>query len=80
MQKNVLEIKGDFIMFGKEKKNKRFEITVKEGSELTDSGLMQVSVDKETGVKFLFVKSGYGAGLTPLLDATGKVVISRERV
>lgn len=64
-------------MFGKEKKDKRFEITVKEGSELADSGLMQVIVDKETGVNYLFVKSGYGAGLTPLLDADGKVVITR---
>ena len=77
MQKNVLEIKGDFIMFGKEKKDKRFEITVKEGSELADSGLMQVIVDKETGVNYLFVKSGYGAGLTPLLDADGKVVVTK---
>lgn len=77
MQKNVLEIKGDFIMFGKEKKDKRFEVTVKEGSELADSGLMQVIVDKETGVNYLFVKSGYGAGLTPLLDADGKVVVTK---
>lgn len=77
MQKNVLEIKGDFIMFGKEKKDKRFEVTVKEGSELADSGLMQVIVDKETGVNYLFVKSGYGAGLTPLLDTDGKVVVTK---
>ena len=54
-------------MFGKEKKDKRFEVTVKEGSELADSGLMQVIVDKETGVSYLFVKAGYGAGLTPLV-------------
>ena len=40
MQKNVPEIKGDFTMFGKEKKDKRFEVTVKECSELADSGLM----------------------------------------
>ena len=32
-------------------------------------------VDKETGVNYLFIKAGYGAGLTPLLDADGKVVI-----
>lgn len=64
-------------MFGKEKKDKRFEVTVKEGSELADSGLMQVIVDKETGVNYLFVKSGYGAGLTPLLDADGKVVVTK---
>ena len=64
-------------MFGKEKKDKRFEVTVTEGSQLADSGLMQVIVDKETGVNHLFIKAGYGAGLTPLLDADGKVVITR---
>lgn len=67
-------------MFGKEKKEKRFEVTVVEGSQLSESGLMQVIVDKETGVNYLFVKAGYDAGLTPLLDADGKVVITRERV
>lgn len=64
-------------MFGKEKKDKRFEVTVTEGSQLADSGLMQVIVDKETGVNYLFIKAGYGADLTPLLDADGKVVITR---
>ena len=77
MLKNVLEIKGDLPMFGKEKKDKRFEVTVTEGSQLADSGLMQVIVDKETGVNYLFIKAGYGAGLTPLLYADGKVVITR---
>ena len=64
-------------MFGKEKKDQRFEVPVTEGSQLADSGLMQVIVDKETGVNYLFIKAGYGAGLTPLLDADGKVVITR---
>ena len=54
-----------------------YEVTVTEGSQLADSGLMQVIVDKETGVNYLFIKAGYGAGLTPLLDADGKVVITR---
>ena len=63
-------------MFGKEKKDKRFEVTEMEGSQLSESGLMQVIVDKETGVNYLFVKSGYGAGLTPLLDAEGKVIVT----
>lgn len=67
-------------MFGKEKKGKRFEVTVVEGSQLSESGLMQVIVDKETGVNYLFVKSGYGAGLTPLLDADGRAVVTRERL
>ena len=67
-------------MFGKGKKEKRFEVTVVEGSQLSESGLMQVIVDKETGVNYLFVKSGYGAGLTPLLDADGRAVVTRERL
>lgn len=67
-------------MFGKEKKEKRFEVTVVEGSQLSESGLMQVIVDKETGVNYLFIKSGYGAGLTPLLDADGRAVVTRERL
>ena len=41
---------------------------------------MQVIVDKETGVNYLFIKSGYGAGLTPLLDADGRAVVTRERL
>lgn len=41
---------GDSTMFGKEKKDKRFEVTVTEGSQLADIGLMQVIADKETGV------------------------------
>ncbi len=35
-----------------------------------------VFVDKQTGVNYLFYKSGYGGGLTPLLDGSGNVVVS----
>jgi hypothetical protein len=44
---------------------------------LADSGLIQVIVDKETGVNYLWVKSGYAGGLTPLLDAEGKPIVER---
>lgn len=54
----------------------RFEIVYKEGSPLI-KGLTMVLVDKETGVNYLFVQSGYAGGLTPLLDADGKPVITR---
>ena len=60
------------------KKDKRFVTIHKEGSELSSSGYIQLLVDKETGVTYLFVKSGYGAGLTPLLDADGKPVINYQ--
>ena len=37
---------------------------------------IEVWVDKETGVNYLFHASGYAGGLTPLLDRDGKPVIS----
>lgn len=56
------------------KKDNRFVVIHKEGSELSTSN--QLIVDRETGVTYLFIKSGYGAGLTPLLDRDGKPVIT----
>ena len=52
------------------KKDNRFLQIHKEGSELSVAKI--VLLDKETGVQYLFIKSGYGAGLTPLLDRDGK--------
>lgn len=37
-------------------------------------------MDRETGVNYLFHAAGYAGGLTPLLDAEGKPVISRDIV
>ena len=31
----------------------------------------EILEDRQTGVRYLFVKDGYGAGLTPLLDEKG---------
>lgn len=59
-------------------KNKRFEAIYKEDNALT-KGLKMVLVDKETGVNYLFVEVGYAGGLTPLLDADGKPVITDLR-
>ncbi len=59
-------------------KNKRFETIYKEDNALT-KGLKMVLVDKETGVNYLFVEVGYAGGLTPLLDADGKPVITDLR-
>ena len=59
------------------KKDSRFELVAHEGSQLKDSGLLQVIVDKETGVNYLWIKSGYAGGLTPLLNADGKPIISK---
>ena len=37
---------------------------------------MEIWVDKETGVNYLYRQCGYSGGLTPLLDRDGKPVIS----
>ena len=36
-----------------------------------------IIVDTETGVNYLFVAYGNGAGLTPLIDENGKPVVTR---
>lgn len=56
-------------------KDRRFEVNKSEGSQLSYN--FSVIVDKNTGVNYLFVKSGYGAGLTPLLDENGKPIITK---
>lgn len=55
----------------------RFDIQDRENlGLLTETSII---VDKETGVNYLFVHRGYGGGLTPLLDAEGKPIITKER-
>lgn len=56
------------------KKAKRFEIVYEEG---WFTSAKTIYVDKETGVNYLFIASGYAGGLTPLLDAEGKPVITK---
>ncbi len=60
------------------KKESRFEVIFKDGSVIQEEGIRQIIVDKETGVHYLAWKAGYGAGITPLLDSDGKVVISKQ--
>lgn len=40
------------------------------------SANVQIWVDKETGVNYVYMSQGYGGGLTPLLDRNGTPVIS----
>ena len=37
----------------------------------------RVIVDTETGVNYLFVVYGNGAGLTPLIDENGRPIVTR---
>ncbi len=54
------------------KKNDRFVKTYSQGA-LTST---EIWVDKKTGVNYLWHASGYAGGLTVLLDADGKPVIT----
>ena len=52
-------------------KEKKFERIYRQGA-----GSLEILVDKETGVNYLFYSSGYAGGLTVLLDKDGKPVIT----
>ena len=53
-------------------KNERFEKVYSQGA----MNVMEIWVDKETVVNYVFHASGYAGGMTPLLDREGKPVIS----
>ena len=59
------------LMEGIMAKEKRFEKVYSQGG-----GSIQIWVDKETGVNYLFHASGYAGGLTVLLDKDGKPIVT----
>jgi hypothetical protein len=56
--------------------DKRFEKTYSQGTMST----MEVWVDKKTGVNYLYHAHGYGAGLTVMLAADGKPLVTPEKI
>lgn len=56
----------------KREKNERFEKIYTQGNV----NKIEIWMDKETGVNYVFRVSGYAGGMTPLLDKEGKPVIS----
>lgn len=58
-------------------KGNRFMVVSKEGTSIKSEGLRQVLVDKETGVNYLVIISGYGLGITPILDQDGKPIVTK---
>lgn len=38
--------------------------------------VMEIWVDKETGVNYVYHQSGHSGGMTPLLDSDGKPIVS----
>ena len=55
---------------------KRFVRTLNQGV----FGTMEIWVDTQTGVNYLFHQNGYAGGMTVLLDREGKPVISPRPV
>ena len=57
--------------------NDRFEVIYK---DVHSAGLEKriIYVDKKTGVNYLYIQVGYSGGLTPLLDADGKPVVTNR--
>ena len=53
-------------------KKERFEKVYSQGA----MNVMEIWVDKETGVNYMFHSSGYAGGMTALLDRDGKPIIS----
>lgn len=53
---------------------KRFVVLESKGSSITNA--MQEIVDTQTGVHYLTWQSGHAGGITPLLGADGKPVIT----
>lgn len=56
------------------KKEERFEKTYVQGAV----NVIEIWVDKETGVNYIYRQSGYSGGMTVLIDSTGKPVITKE--
>ena len=52
-------------------KEKRFEKVYTQGM-----GAMEIWVDTETGVQYVYRQSGYAGGMTVLLDKDGKPLIA----
>ncbi|MBR2938132.1 MAG: xylan 1,4-beta-xylosidase [Oscillospiraceae bacterium] len=58
-----------------EKKEKRFIKTYSQGGGFSNPA-MEILVDKETGVNYVYASYGYSGGITPLLNRDGTPVIT----
>ena len=57
------------------KKEDRFIKTVVDTGGFSDSRL-DIYVDRQTGVNYLFAQAGYAGGLTVLVDRDGKPIVT----
>ncbi len=56
-------------------KDDRFVKVYSQGALTT----IEIWVDKQTGVNYIFRQSGYAGGMTPLLDREGNPIITTVR-
>lgn len=56
-------------------RGRRFESRLESG---TGGGTIRIIVDRETGVNYLAYSTAEGVGLTVLVDAEGKPVVTKE--
>lgn len=56
--------------------NDRFIKAYKQTEKSLSDTVTEIWVDTQTGVNYLFHKTGYSGGLTPLLDEDGKPVVT----
>lgn len=61
---------------GKKDKQEHFITKLVEGIALSETGYRLVMVDRETGVNYLYVHAGYSGGLTVMVDADGKPIVT----
>ena len=59
------------------KQENRFEIIYVQ--KVTLGSNIEIWVDKVTGVNYIYRRDGYSGGLTVLLDADGKPVVSKVK-
>ncbi|ECV1057727.1 hypothetical protein F2B63_12080 [Listeria monocytogenes] len=55
-----------------EKMDERFENIYTQGK----LNIMEIWVDKETGVQYVYHLAGYAGGMSPLLDVDGKPLLA----
>jgi hypothetical protein len=55
------------------KKDKRFIVKEQQGGFTIGACVL---VDKQTGVNYLYANSGYSGGMTVLVDAAGKPIVT----
>lgn len=56
------------------KKEERFVKTYTQGGVMNN--LMEIWVDRQTGVNYLYCATGYSGGLTVMLDVQGRPVVT----